>query len=109
MMKEYTTEAIRNVVLVGHGSAGKTSLGEAMLFNAGALTRIGRVEEGTTVADFDEEEIRRHISLSTAPLPIEWKDHKLNVLDTPGFPDFVGEVKGAVRVADCAVLTLDSV
>src|SRR3990172_6140406 len=108
-MKDYTTESIRNLVLLGHGSAGKPSLGEAMLFNAGAISRMGSVGEGTTVADFDEEEIRRHISLSTAPLPIEWKDHKLNVLDTPGFPDFVGEVKGAVRVADCALIVVDSV
>lgn len=108
-MKEYKTEAIRNIVLLGHGSAGKTSLAEAMLFNSGAVTRMGRVEDGNTVADFDEEEIRKHISLSTALLPIEWKDHKLNVLDTPGFPDFVGEVKGAVRVAECALIVVDSV
>ena len=108
-MKEYPTDSIRNLVLLGHGSAGKTSLGEAMLFNSGAISRMGSVGEGTTVADFDEEEIRRHISLNTALLPVEWKDRKLNVLDTPGFPDFVGEVKGAVRVADCAVLAVDSV
>jgi elongation factor G len=108
-MKDYKTEAIRNVVLLGHGSAGKTSLSEAMLFNAGAITRMGSVADGTTAADFDDEEVRRRISLNTALLPIEWKDHKLNLLDTPGFPDFVGEVKGAVRVADCAVLTVDSV
>ncbi len=108
-MKEYQTEAIRNVVLLGHGSAGKTSLAEALLFNSGAITRMGRVEDGTTVADFDDEEIRRRISLSSAVLPIEWKDHKVNVLDTPGFPDFVGEVKGAVRVAECALIVVDSV
>jgi elongation factor G len=108
-MKDYQTDALRNIVLLGHGSAGKTMLGEAMLFNAGAITRLGRVEDGTTVADFDDEEIRRHISLNTALLPIEWKEHKLNVLDTPGFPDFVGEVKGAVRVADCALILIDSV
>ena len=108
-MKDYKTESIRNIVLLGHGSAGKTSLGEAMLFNAGAITRMGSVADGSTVADYDEEEVRRHISLNTALLPVEWKDHKLNVLDTPGFPDFVGEVKGAVRVADCAVLSVDSV
>jgi elongation factor G len=108
-MKDYKTDALRNVVLLGHGSAGKTTLGEAMLFHAGAITRLGRVEEGATVADFDEEEIRRHISLNTALLPVEWKDHKLNVLDTPGFPDFAGEVKGAVRVAECALILVDSV
>ncbi|HKZ85146.1 MAG TPA: elongation factor G [Anaerolineae bacterium] len=108
-MKDYSTDALRNVVLLGHGSAGKTMLGEAMLFSAGAISRLGRVEDGTTVADFDEEEIRRRISLSTALLPVEWKEHKLNVLDTPGFPDFVGEVKGAVRVAECALILVDSV
>ena len=108
-MKDYKTDSIRNLVLLGHGSAGKTSLGEAMLFNSGAISRMGSVAEGTTVADFDDEEIRRHISLSTVLLPVEWKDRKLNVLDTPGFPDFVGEVKGAVRVVDCAVLAVDSV
>ncbi|HJW83551.1 MAG TPA: elongation factor G [Anaerolineae bacterium] len=108
-MKEYPADSIRNLVLLGHGSAGKTSLGEAMLFNSGAISRMGSVAEGTTVADFDEEEIRRHISLNTALLPVEWKDRKLNVLDTPGFPDFVGEVKGAVRVVDCAMLAVDSV
>ncbi len=108
-MKDYSTDALRNVVLLGHGSAGKTMLGEAMLFSAGAISRLGRVEDGTTVADFDEEEIRRRISLNTALLPVEWKEHKLNVLDTPGFPDFVGEVKGAVRVAECALILVDSV
>ncbi|HEY4688856.1 MAG TPA: elongation factor G [Anaerolineae bacterium] len=108
-MKEYRTDALRNIVLLGHGSAGKTMLGEAMLFNAGAITRIGRVEEGTTVADFDEEETRRRISLSTALLPIEWRDHRINMLDTPGFPDFVGEVKGAVRVVESALILIDSV
>ena len=108
-MKDYSTDALRNVVLLGHGSAGKTMLGEAMLFSVGAISRLGRVEDGTTVADFDEEEIRRRISLSTALLPVEWKERKLNVLDTPGFPDFVGEVKGAVRVAECALILVDSV
>src|SRR3970040_1276185 len=108
-MKDYSTDALRNVVLLGHGSAGKTILGEAMLFSVGAISRLGRVEDGTTVADFDEEEIRRRISLSTALLPVEWKERKLNVLDTPGFPDFVGEVKGAVRVAECALILVDSV
>jgi len=108
-MKDYSTDALRNVVLLGHGSAGKTMLGEAMLFSAGATSRLGRVEDGTTVADFDEEEIRRRISLNTALLPVEWKERKINVLDTPGFPDFVGEVKGAVRVAECALILVDSV
>ncbi len=108
-MKDYPTTALCNVALLGHGSSGKTSLGEAMLFSSGAITRQGRVEDGTTVSDFDEEEIRRHISLTTALLPIEWQNHKINVLDTPGFTDFAGEVKGAVRVVEAAVIVVDSV
>ena len=108
-MKDYPTTALRNVALLGHGSSGKTSLGEAMLFSSGAISRQGRVEDGTTVSDFDEEEIRRHISLTTALLPIEWQNHKINVLDTPGFTDFAGEVKGAVRVVETAVILVDSV
>jgi len=108
-MKDYKTENIRNLVLMGHGGTGKTSLGEAMLFNSGATTRIGNVNDGTTVSDFDEEEVRRHISLMTTLLPVEWAGHKLNVLDTPGYTDFGGEVKGAARVADCALILVDSV
>jgi elongation factor G len=108
-MKDYSTAALRNIALLGHGSAGKTSLGEAILFSSGAISRQGRVEDGSTVSDFDEEEIRRHISLTTALLPIEWKDRKLNILDTPGFADFAGEVKGALRVVDAALIVIDSV
>jgi elongation factor G len=108
-MKDYPTTALRNVALLGHGSSGKTSLGEAMLFSSGAISRQGRVEDGTTVSDFDEEEIRRHISLTTALLPIEWQNHKINVLDTPGFTDFAGEVKGAVRVVEAGLILVDSV
>ncbi|MBM4466361.1 MAG: elongation factor G [Chloroflexi bacterium] len=108
-MKEYQTEQLRNIALLSHGSAGKTSLAEAMLFNTGAITRLGRVDEGTTVSDYDEEEIRRHISLSTSVVPCEWNGHKINALDTPGYLDFVGEVKGAVRVANGALILLDAV
>ena len=108
-MKDYKSENIRNIVLMGHGGSGKTSLGEAMLFDSGATTRTGSINDGTTVADFDEEEVRRHISLMTALLPVEWAGHKLNVLDTPGYTDFAGEVKGAARVADCALIIVDSV
>jgi len=108
-MKDYPTAALRNIALLGHGSSGKTSLGEAMLFSSGAITRQGRVEDGTTVSDFDEEEIRRHISLTTSLLPIEWQGHKINVLDTPGYNDFAGEVKGAVRVVEAALVIIDSV
>ena len=108
-MKDYATGQLRNVVLLGHGSAGKTSLAEAMLVASGAINRMGAVEDGTTVADFDEEEIRRHISLSLALIPVEWKGYKVNVLDTPGYTDFVGEVKSATRVADLALILVDAV
>jgi elongation factor G len=108
-MKEYDTRQLRNVVLLGHGSAGKTSLAEAMLFASGATNRMGEVENGTTVADFDEEEMRRHISLNLAIVPVEWGGCKINVLDTPGYTDFVGEVKSAVRVADLALILVDAV
>jgi elongation factor G len=108
-MKEYTTENLRNVVLLGHGSSGKTSLAEAMLYASGAINRLGRVEDGTTTADFDEEEIRRRISLSLAVIPVEWERCKVNVIDTPGYTDFVGEVISAARVADLAVIVLDAV
>ncbi|MGD9101175.1 MAG: GTP-binding protein, partial [Anaerolineae bacterium] len=108
-MKEYQTDQIRNVVLLGHGSAGKTSLAEAMLFSSGATNRMGKVEEGTTVADFDEEEIRRRISLSLSLIPCEWKKHKINILDTPGYTDFAGEVVSAVHVADASLVLVDAV
>ena len=108
-MKEYATEFIRNVALVSHGGAGKTSLGEAMLFLTGVINRMGRVEDGNTVSDFEEEEIRRNLSLSTSILPVEYKDNKVNLLDTPGYTDFIGEVISALRVADGAVVVVDSV
>ncbi len=108
MADEYRTNQLRNVVLLSHGSAGKTSLVEAMLFNTGAIARMGKVEEGTTVSDYDEEEIRRRISLSLSVIPCEWKGHKINVLDTPGYADFVGEVKEAVRVVEGAIVLLDA-
>jgi elongation factor G len=108
-MKEYTTDFIRNVALVSHSSAGKTMLAEAFLHTTGATTRLGKIEDGTTIADFEEEEIRRGISLSTAILPVEYKNHKINVLDTPGYTDFVGEMISALRVADSAIVVVDSV
>lgn len=108
-MKSYPTENIRNIVLVGHGGAGKTSLAEALLFRSGALTRMGRVTEGNTVTDFDEEEHKRGISISTALAPIEWNDHKINILDAPGYADFVGEMRAAMRVADLAVFVVSGV
>src|SRR5512139_3628179 len=99
-MKEYTTEKIRNIALVSHSSAGKTMLAEAFLHFTGATTRLGKIEDGTTVADYEEEEHRRGISLSTSLIPVEFKDHKINVLDAPGYSDFIGEMISALRVAD---------
>jgi len=108
-VKKYNTEQLRNIVLLSHGGAGKTSLSEAMLYNGGAISRLGRVDDGTTTSDYDPEEIRRKISVNTSVLPCEWVGHKMNVLDTPGYADFIGEVKGAVRAADAAVVLLDAV
>jgi elongation factor G len=108
-MKEYATENIRNIALVSHGGGGKTILGEAMLFSTGAITRMGKVEEGNTVSDFEDEEIRRTLSLSTAILPVEFNNTKLNLLDTPGYTDFIGEVISALSVADSAMVVVDSV
>lgn len=97
-MKEYTTEFIRNIVLASHSGSGKTMLAEAFLHYTGATTRLGRVEDNTTVSDFEEEEQRRKLSLSTSIIPVEYKDCKINFLDTPGYTDFVGEVISALRV-----------
>jgi len=108
-VKNYKSEQLRNVVLLSHSGAGKTSLAEGMLYGSGAISRLGRVEEGTTVSDYDPEEIRRRISVNTSLVPCEWRGRKVNVLDTPGYADFVGEVKGAVRAADGAVILLDAV
>jgi elongation factor G len=108
-MKEYTTEFIRNIALVSHSSAGKTMLAEAFLHFSGATTRLGRIEDGTSTSDFEEEEIRRGISLSTGVIPVEYKEHKLNFLDTPGYNDFIGEMISALRVSDGAVVVVDSV
>ncbi|MDY7101432.1 MAG: elongation factor G [Actinomycetota bacterium] len=108
-MSRITPERIRNIVLVGHGGAGKTTLAEAMLFRAGAVNRIGRVEDGSTVLDSDPEERERGSSLSLALAQFEWRDHKINLIDTPGFPDFIGEVRAALRVADMAVFVVSAV
>src|SRR3990170_1712477 len=108
-MKDYSTEFIRNIALVSHSSAGKTMLTEAFLHFSGGTTRLGRIEDGTTVSDYDEQEHKRGISLYTTVVPVEYKDVKLNFLDTPGYTDFVGEVVSALRVADSAMVLIDSV
>ncbi len=108
-MKEYISDRLRNVALVGHQGSGKTSLVEAMLFNTGAINRLGRVEEKNTVSDWDEDERERGVSLSTSLVPIEFNDVKINILDAPGYPDFQGEVKNAIRVADSVFVVVDAV
>lgn len=105
-MKKYGTEFLRNVALLGHGGAGKTSLAEAMLFVAKGINRLGRVDDGTSIMDFDPEETRRGITINTSLAPVEWKDNKINILDTPGYFDFVGDVIAAVTVADSALLVV---
>jgi len=108
-MKEYKTESIRNIVLASHGGAGKTMLVEAFANFTGVTTRMGRVEDGTTISDHEEEEVRRGISLSTSVVPIEYMGTKLNFFDTPGYTDFIGEVISAMRVADGTLILVDSV
>jgi elongation factor G len=108
-MKEYSTDAIRNICLASHSSAGKTILTEAFLHLTGATTRLGKIEDGTTASDYEEEEIRRRLSLSTSVIPIEYNHSKINIFDTPGYTDFVGEVISALRVSDGALILVDSV
>jgi len=107
-MAQTEARGIRNVVLLSHGGAGKTSLAEAALFTAGAINRLGRVDEGSTTSDYDPDEIKRKISLNLALLPCQWHDTKINLLDTPGYLDFVGEVKAAIRVAEGAVVVVSA-
>jgi elongation factor G len=108
-MNEYKAEKIRNVALVGHSSSGKTSLAEALLYNTGAVNRLGRVDDNTSISDYDPEEQRRKISINTSLIPCEFNGHKINVLDAPGYIDFAGEVKNALRVADLAIVVVDAV
>ncbi len=105
-MKSYAMEDIRNVVVMGHGKCGKTSLIEAMFYKSGATERQGKAADGNTVTDYDPEEIKRQFSISAAVAPIEWKDMKYNMIDTPGFFDFTGEVKEGLRAADSALVVL---
>ena len=107
-MKDYAVQKLRNICLLAHGNAGKTTLAEAMMFNTGVLDRFGKVVDGTTTTDYDPEEIKRKISISTAMAPCEWLDHKINVIDTPGYFDFVGEVMQGIRVAEGAIIVVSA-
>jgi len=105
-MKQYGLENIRNIVLLSHSGAGKTSLSEAILFNSGAISRLGKVDDGTTTSDYDPDEVKRKISINLTLLPGEWKGAKINLIDTPGYSDFVGEVKAAIRVGEGAIIVV---
>jgi len=105
-LKSYDTKSIRNICLVGHGGSGKTSLAETLLFNSGAINRIGKVTDGNTVSDYLPEETQRHISISTSVIPVEHNNFKVNILDTPGYSDFIGEVISSLRVVECGALIL---
>jgi len=105
-MKVYSAEHIRNVALISHVGAGKTSLIDAALYDSGAVTRQGKVDEGSSMADYEPDELKRRMSLHTKVLPVEWKDTKINLIDTPGYADFVGEVKAGLRVADAALIVV---
>lgn len=105
-MKEYQTEEIRNIVLLGHASSGKTSLAEAMLFTAGATNRLGRIDDGTTISDYHEDEIARKFSITSSLLHYEWKNRKINIVDSPGYLDFISESKAITRVANLALIVV---
>ncbi|MCI7790190.1 MAG: elongation factor G [Lachnospiraceae bacterium] len=105
-MNIYTTDKIRNVVLLGHGGSGKTSLVESMAYLAGITSRMGKVEDGNTVSDFGKEEQKRKISISTSVVPIEWEGTKINIIDTPGYFDFIGEVEEGISAADAAIIVV---
>ena len=108
-MKEYLIENIRNICLAGHGGSGKTSLAEAILFNAGATNRLGSVDDGNTVSDYREEEIEHRISMNLTPIHCEWNDHSLHVIDTPGYSDFTSEVHCAMRVTDNVAIVVKAI
>src|SRR5580765_7107792 len=108
-MKVYDAPTLRNVALVGHSGAGKTQLVSALLFDAGAVNRLGRVDDGTTVTDYDEEEISRKHTLACSLAYAEWNKHKINIIDTPGMANFLSDARAALRVADAAVVVVDAV
>src|SRR5256712_5140367 len=100
---------IRNVGVVGHGGVGKTSLVEALLFAAGAVTRLGRVDDGSTTTDFDPDEVKRKISINTSIAYLDWKGHRVNLVDTPGYGDLIADARAGLRVVDAALVVVDAV
>src|SRR5436309_15224067 len=100
---------IRNVGVVGHGGVGKTSLVEALLFTAGALTRLGKVDDGSTTTDFDPDEVKRKISINTSIAYLDWKGHRVNLVDTPGYGDLIADARAGLRVVDAALVVVDAV
>ena len=107
-MKEYNADAIRNLAFIGHGGSGKTTISEILLFTGGEINRIGKVEEGNTTSDFNANEIEKRISIAASPVHLEWNGNKINILDTPGFPDFIGQVISSLHVVDVAVSVIKS-
>lgn len=108
-MKKYKVDQLRNIAIASHGGAGKTTLTEALLYVTGGVDRFGRVDDGSSAMDYDPDEVRRKISINASVAPVEWNGHRINVIDTPGYSDFVGEVVGAMRVADAAMILVDGV
>jgi elongation factor G len=107
-LKKYGVDKLRNIAVASHGGAGKTTLTEALLYLTGGVDRMGKVDEGTSTMDYDPDEVKRKISINASVAPVEWKDYRINVLDTPGYSDFVGEVVGAMRVSEAAMILIDS-
>src|ERR1700737_3631861 len=107
-MAKHKVEDIRNLALVGHGAAGKTSLADALLFKAGAVDRRGSVDDGTSVSDYDDEEHKRHFSIDTSVLHLEYKGKHINLLDTPGYPDFLGAALGALNAVDTVLIVVSA-
>ncbi|NOR14170.1 MAG: elongation factor G, partial [Candidatus Aminicenantes bacterium] len=108
-MKDYAVEQIRNVAIVGHGSCGKTSLTAAFLFDSGATNRFTAVDKGNTVTDYDQDEIDRQISINSALCHLEWKNHKLNLVDCPGYTNFLWDTRASMRAVDAGLLVVGAV